>query len=126
MPRTVMPASAIALTTMPRAASVREPRLSAHQPAAGEATSMPSDIVALGELVEDLPRPQRAGERERDVEPEHPLPAQADQHAAEHRPENQADRGDHRVRAHRDAELLARERVGDQRAGIGEEERATD
>ena len=49
-----------------------------------------------------------------------------DERAAEHRPEHEADRGDHRVRAHREAELLAREGVRDERGGVGEQERGAD
>ena len=71
--------------------------------------------------------PQSApSEAERHVEPEDPVPRDRDQRAAEHRPEHEADRGDHRVRAHREAELLAREGVGDERGGVGEQERAAD
>ena len=47
-----------------------------------------------------------------------------DERAAEHRADHEPDRGDHHVRAHRDAELLARERVGDERGGVREQERA--
>ncbi len=50
---------------------------------------------------------------EGDVEPEHPVPRDRDERAAEDRAEHEADRRDHRVRPHREAELLARERVGD-------------
>ena len=71
--------------------------------------------------------PQSApSERERDVEPEDPVPGDRDERAAEHRADHEADGGDHRVRPHRQAELLARERVGDQRGGVGEQERAAD
>ena len=63
---------------------------------------------------------------ERHVEPEHPVPRDRHQRAAEHRPDHEPDRRDHRVRAHRQPELLARERVGDQRGGVGEQERAAD
>ena len=82
--------------------------------------------VRLGELAEDEAAPQRPGEPERDVEPEHPLPRDRHERAAEHRPEDEADGGDHRVGPHRQAELLAREGVGDQRGGVGEQERAAD
>ncbi len=83
-------------------------------------------LGAAAELAQHQPRPGAAGERERDVEPEHPVPRDRDQRAAEHRADHQADRGDHRVGAHRQAELLARERVGDDRGRVGEQERAAD
>ena len=67
--------------------------------------------------------PHARRQPERHVEPEHPRPVDRDERAAEHRPEHEADRRDHRVRPHRDAELLARERVGDERGGVGEQER---
>ena len=41
-------------------------------------------------------------------------------------PMHEPDRGDHRVRAHRQAELLAREGVGDQGGAVGEDEGAAD
>ena len=41
-----MPASAMAETTIPSAASVRDPRRSAQMPASGEEMSMPSAIGA--------------------------------------------------------------------------------
>src|SRR4051812_12146547 len=44
-PSVVIPASATAPTTIPHAASAREPRLSAHIPASGEAISIP---IAIG------------------------------------------------------------------------------
>ena len=44
--RVIMSARPAAVTVMPPAASVREPRLSAQSPASGEATSMPSAIGA--------------------------------------------------------------------------------
>ena len=88
--------------------------------------SRPRFASRLGELVEHARAPERPGERERDVEPEHPLPGDRDQRAAEHRAEDEADGGDHRVGPHRQAELLARERVGDERGRVGEQERAAD
>ena len=78
------------------------------------------------ELAQHERRPQRAGDPERHVEPEDPVPGDLDQRAAEHRPEDEADARDHHVGAHRDAELLAGEGVGDQRAGVGEQQRAAD
>ena len=60
-----------------------------------------ADAVGLGQLAQDQPRPQRAQQRERDVEPEDPVPRDRDERAAEHRPDHEADGGDHRVRAHR-------------------------
>ena len=86
----------------------------------------PAVGVAPGELVEHAVPPGGAEQRERHVEPEHPVPRDRDERAAEHRPEHEPDRGDHRVRPHREAELLARERVGDERGGVGEQERGAD
>ncbi len=83
-------------------------------------------LVGLGELAQDERAPGGAGEAERDVEPEDPVPGDGDQRAAEHRAEHEADGGDHRVGAHRQPELIVRERVGDQRGGVGEQERAAD
>ena len=71
-------------------------------------------------------RPEAPGEAERHVEPEHPVPGDRHQCAAEYRADHQPDRGHHRVGAHRQAELLAREGVGDDRGGVGEQERAAD
>ena len=82
--------------------------------------------VRFGELAQDQRAPGRAGERERHVEPEHPVPGDRDQRAAEHRAEHQPDRRDHRVGAHRQAEFLLRERVGDERRGVREQERRAD
>ena len=62
----------------------------------------------------------------RDVEPEDPRPVDRDERAAEYRPDDEPDRGDHRVRPHREAELLLRERVGDERGRVREQERAAD
>ena len=84
------------------------------------------DLLAALGLVEHGPRPERPGEPERDVEPEHPLPRDLDERAAEHRADDEADRGDHRVRAHREAELVARERVGHEGGRIGEDRGAAD
>ena len=86
----------------------------------------PAVGVAPGELVEHAVAPGGAEQRERHVEPEHPVPRDRDERAAEHRPEHEPDRGDHRVRPHREPELLARERVGDERGGVGEQERGAD
>ena len=63
-------------------------------------------------------------QRQRDVEPEHPVPADRDQRPAEHRADHEPNRGDHRVGPHRQPELLARERVGDDRGRVREQERA--
>ena len=82
--------------------------------------------VGGGELAQDGGGPERAEQREGDVEPEDPLPGDADQGAAEDRADHQADRGDHRVGAHRHAELLAREGVGDEGGAVGEDEGAAD
>jgi len=76
--------------------------------------------------VQDEPAPRRAGQRERHVEPEHPLPRDRHEHAAEHRPEHEADGGDHRVRPHGQAELLAREGIRHERRRVGEQEGAAD
>ena len=86
----------------------------------------PAVRIPAGELVQHGPPPGGAGERERDVEPEHPVPGDRDERAAEHRPEHEPDRGDHGVRPHGEAELLAREGVRDQRGGVGEQERGAD
>jgi len=50
----------------------------------------------------------------------------APQAAPEHRTQNEPDRRDHRVGPHRQAQLVLRERVGDQRCGIGEQEGRAD
>ena len=71
---------------------------------------------------EDEPGPRRSGEAERDVEPEDPAPGDEHERAAEHRPDHQPDRGDHRVRPHRQPELVLREGVGDERGGVREQE----
>ena len=78
------------------------------------------------ELAQDERRPCRSEQAERQVEPEDPVPGDGDERAAEHRPDDEADGGDHDVRAHRQAELLARERVGDERRGVGEDQRRAD
>ena len=70
--------------------------------------------------------PGGAEQGDRNVEPEDPVPGDADQGAAEDRADHQADRGDHRVGAHRHAELLAREGVGDEGGAVGEDEGAAD
>ena len=80
-------------------------------------------LGAAGDLVENHPRPQTAEERERHVEPEHPVPGDRDERATEHRSDDEADGGDHRVRPHRHAELLTRERIGDDRGGVRKQER---
>ncbi len=85
-----------------------------------------ADLVGLGELAQDQRAPGRAREGERDVEPEHPVPGDRHQRAAEHGAEHQPDGRDHRVGAHRQPELLLGERVGDQRGGVGEQERRAD
>ena len=86
------------------------------------------------------PRTRSGLASSRRIEPAHSEPSSAngtlnqntqcqemrDERAAEHRPDHEADGGDHRVGAHRQPELLARERVGDQRGGVGEQERAAD
>src|SRR6202020_3442339 len=59
-------------------------------------------------------------------EPEHPMPGDGDEGAAEYGADHQTDRRNHRVGPHRTPELLARERVGDDRGGVGEQERAAD
>ena len=92
----------------------------------GAAEVEAADGVAPRELAQDQRRPERAGERQRHVEPEDPVPGDRDQGAAEHRADHQPDRGDHRVGAHRQAELLAREGVGDEGGAVGEDEGAAD
>jgi hypothetical protein len=85
-----------------------------------------ADAVAAGELAEDEGPPEPAGQGQRHVEPEDPVPGDRDQGAAEDGTDDEADRGDHRVRPHRQPELLAREGVGDQRRAVGEDEGAAD
>jgi hypothetical protein len=70
--------------------------------------------------------PEAAGERQRHVEPEDPLPGDRDQGAAEDRADDEADRGHHRVRSHRQAELLAGKGIGDEGGAVGEDEGAAD
>ena len=89
-------------------------------------TSIAAHRVGFGELAQDQPAPGGAGERERHVEPEHPVPGDRHERAAEHRAEHEADRGDHRVGAHREAEFLLGEGVGDERGGVREQERRAD
>ena len=103
----------------------REPGEAGHERRGAEEVE-PAVGVAPGELVQHAVAPGGAEQRERHVEPEHPVPRDRDERAAEHRPEHEPDRGDHRVRPHRQAELLARERVGDERGGVGEQERGAD
>ena len=86
----------------------------------------PSFLVAARHVVQDEICPHRAGDSERQVEPEDPRPRDRDERAAEHRPDHEPDGGDHRVRPHREPELLLRERVGHERRRVGEEERAAD
>ena len=86
----------------------------------------PAVVVGGDELVQHERAPRRGGQAERHVEPEHPVPGDRDQHAAEHRTEHEPDRGDHRVRPHGEAQLLLRERVGDQRGGVREQERGAE
>ena len=54
------------------------------------------------------------------------MPGDRDQHPAEDRSEDEADRRDHRVRPHRQAELALREGVGDERGGVREQEGGPD
>ena len=82
--------------------------------------------VGLCQLAQDEPAPEGAEEPERDVEPEDPVPGDRHQGAAEHRPDHQPDRGDHRVGAHGEPELLAGEGIGDQRGGVREQEGGAD
>ena len=83
--------------------------------------------VGLGQLAKDEPAPER-----RRASPSGTLNQKtqcheiADQGAAEHRPDHQPDRGDHRVGPHGEPELLAGEGVGDQRGGVREQEGAAD
>jgi hypothetical protein len=92
--------------------------------AAGAHEVEPADAVRLRQLAQDESAPSDPRKGERDVEPEHPVPGDRDEHAAEHRPEHEPDRRDHRVGAHRQPELLARERVRHERGGVGEQERS--
>jgi hypothetical protein len=52
------------------------------------------------------------------------VPRDRHQPAAQDRPDDQPDGGDHRVGPHGQPELLAREGVGDQGGGVGEQEGA--
>ena len=116
-----------------------DPVVPAGDAAAGEAEHQPgetddegrrsdqvesADAVRLGQLAEDQTTPHHPGERQRHVEPEHPVPRDRDQDPAEHGPEHEPDSGDHRVRAHRESQLFARERVGDERGRVGEQQGA--
>ena len=85
-----------------------------------------ADLVGLGQLAQDHRAPRRSGKGERDVEPEHPVPGDRHQCSAQHGPEHEPDGSDHRVRPHRQAELLAGKGVGHQRGGVGEQERRAD
>jgi hypothetical protein len=85
-----------------------------------------ADGVALGELAQRVGGPGAAQQGKRHVEPEDPLPGDRDQGAAEHRADHQPDRGDHRVGAHRQPELLAGEGIGDEGGAVGEDEGAAD
>ena len=91
--------------------SAVRPRDERHRAAEVEAAR----AVGPRELTQHEPRPTRAGDRERHVEPEDPVPRDRDERATEHRTDHEPDRADHRVGAHRQAELLAREGVGDER-----------
>ena len=77
--------------------------------------SSPRSVSRLDELAQDEPAPERRQRGQRHVEPEDPVPGDRNERPAEHRPDHQADGGDHRVGAHRQAELLAGKCVGDQR-----------
>ena len=94
----------------------------------GERAGDVEAAVGVGgrQLAQDEGGPEGAEQGDRHVEPEDPLPGDADQRAAEHRADHQADRGDHRVGAHRHAELLAREGVGHEGGAVGEDEGAAD
>ena len=74
-----------------------------------------------GKLAQDERPPEGTGQGERHVKPEDPVPGDRDQGAAQHRAEDEADRGDHRVRPHRQAKLLFGEGVGDESRRVGEE-----
>ena len=78
--------------------------------------------IRLGQLAQHERSPGGAGERERHVEPEHPVPRDRDERAAEHGAEHEADCSDHRVGAHREPQLLSRESVGHERSGVCEQE----
>jgi hypothetical protein len=54
------------------------------------------------------------------------VPRDRDERPAEHRPDDEPDGRDHRVRTHGEPQLLAREGVGHQRGGVGEQEGRAD
>ncbi len=80
-------------------------------------------LVGLGQLAQDQRTPGRAGQRQRHVEPEDPVPGDLHERAAENRTEHEADGGDHRVGAHSQSELLLGKGVGDKSGSVGEQER---
>ena len=84
-------------------------------------------LVGLGQLVQDerSPTARRASPNGTLNQKTH-CQEIAHERAAEDRAEDEADRGDHGVGAHGDAELLLRERVGDERGGVGEQECGAD
>ncbi len=82
--------------------------------------------VAARKLAQHEPAPRCAGEAERHVEPEDPVPGQLHEHPAEYGSEHQAHGGDHGVGAHCEPQLALGEGVGHERGGIGEEEGAAD
>jgi hypothetical protein len=82
--------------------------------------------VRFCELAQDEAAPGGAEQGERDVEPEDPVPGDRHERTAEDRSEHEADGRDHRVAAHRKAELLLGKGVGDEGGGVGEDERGTD
>ena len=117
-----------------RVVPATEPAARDPQHQAGEAedeSDVAEDVIAThliwsDELAQDQRAPGGSGQREGHVEPEHPMPGDRHQGAAEYRADRQPDRGDHRVGAHREAEFLLGEGVGDKGGGVGEQERRAD
>ena len=93
----------------------------------GAAEVEAADGVAAGELAQDR-APPRAPPASASGTLNQKTHCQeiADQGAAEDRADHEADRGDHRVGPHRQAELLLGEGVGDQGGPVGEDEGAAD
>ena len=89
-------------------------------------TSSPRCDVAPHEVAQHERRPD-AAERPSGTlnQKTHDQPI-VDERAAEHGADHEPDGGHHRVRAHRETELLDRERVGHDRARVREDQRPAD
>ena len=82
--------------------------------------------LAVAEFVQRAVRPDGAQDADRHADPEDRAPVPLGEHATEHQAEERAgDRG-HLVDAERHTALLGRERVGEDRGGVGEQHRAAD